>query len=241
VTGARRTAWAGGVAALVLSSCMSPGAADDEARFARERERLVARDLRGEGIRDERVLAAIGAVKRHEFVPLELRAQAYVDRPLPIGDGQTISQPYVVALMSERLAVRPGDKVLEVGTGSGYQAAVLAQLGCRVFSVEILPELADSARQRLHRLGYDVAVRAGDGYFGWPEEAPFDGIIITAATPQVPEALVGQLREGGRIVLPLGGDDGQRLVVGTRTATGLKLEDVGGVAFVPMTGEVRRK
>lgn len=219
---------------------MSPGTIDDEESFERARRQLVERDLRGQGIRDERVLTAIGTVKRHEFVPAELRAHAYADRPLPIGEGQTISQPYIVALMSEKLALRPGEKVLEIGTGSGYQAAVLAQMGCRVHSIEILPDLAADARQRLRHLGYAVEVRAGDGFFGWPEEAPFDAIIITAATPEVPDTLVRQLREGGRIILPLGSDDGQRLVLGTRTASGLSIENIAGVAFVPMTGEVRK-
>ena len=218
---------------------MTPGANNEES-FARARQHLVDDELRREGIRDERVLAAMAAVPRHEFVPPELRRQAYADRPLPIGDGQTISQPFVVALMSERLGLKPGDAVLEVGTGSGYQAAVLAQLGCRVYSIEILPELATEARQRLARLGYNVEVRAGDGFFGWPEAAPFDAIIITAATPEVPAALVQQLAPGGRIILPLGDDSGQTLVLGTNGARGLTLEKLGGVAFVPMTGEVRR-
>jgi protein-L-isoaspartate(D-aspartate) O-methyltransferase len=214
---------------------------DENESFALARQRMVERDLRGEGIRDERVLKAMGAVPRHEFVPAALRAEAYADRPLPIGEGQTISQPFVVALMSEKLALRGGERVLEIGTGSGYQAAVLAELGCQVYSIEILPELAETARLRLEHLGYKVHVRAGDGFFGWPEAAPFDAIIITAAAPEVPQSLVQQLKDGGRIILPLGRGDGQALVLGTKEASGVKLQTLGGVAFVPMTGEVRRK
>jgi protein-L-isoaspartate(D-aspartate) O-methyltransferase len=212
---------------------------DDAEQLAQDRRRMVERDLRGEGIRDERVLAAMGSVPRHEFVPPSLRARAYADAPLPIGEGQTISQPFVVALMTEHLATRPGMRVLEVGTGSGYQAAVLAELGCEVYSIEILPDLADQARERLERLGYRVHVRAGDGFYGWPEEAPFDAIVITAASPEVPETLVAQLRQGGRIILPLGKGSGQELTLGIKTPTGVDLRPLGGVAFVPMTGKVR--
>ena len=220
---------------------MPPGAnTSDRDDFAAARRRMVEVDLRGDGIRDERVLLAMDTVPRHEFVPPELRSEAYANRPLPIGGGQTISQPFIVALMSERLSLRRGDKVLEIGTGSGYQAAVLAELGCDVYSVEILPDLAETARQRLDRLGYKVHVRAGDGFYGWPEAAPFDAVIITAATPEVPQTLVQQLAEGGRIILPLGRHDGQDLVLGTKTPAGLDLRTLGGVAFVPMTGEIRK-
>lgn len=228
---------------MALSSCVAPGVtnSDDNQEFTLARHRMVERDLRGEGITDERVLAAMGKVPRHEFVPPAQRADAYADRPLPIGEGQTISQPFVVALMTSKVARAAGDKVLEIGTGSGYQAAVLAELGCDVYSIEILPALAETAQKRLDLLGYKVHVRAGDGFFGWPEAAPFDAIIITAATPEVPAALVDQLRQGGRIILPLGRGDGQSLVLGTKEPAGLRLENIGGVAFVPMTGEVRRK
>jgi protein-L-isoaspartate(D-aspartate) O-methyltransferase len=151
------------------------------------------------------VLDVMGTVPRHEFVPEELRASAYDDRPLPIGFGQTISQPYIVALMTDLLAVEPGDAVLEVGTGSGYQAAVLAPLAARVFTIEIVPQLAATASERLARLGYDnVRVRAGDGYYGWQEEAPFDGIVVTAAASHIPPPLIRQLRPGGRMVIPVG-------------------------------------
>ena len=227
---------------VVLSSCVSPGVttSDDDESLKLARQRMVERDLRGEGIRDERVLAAMAAVPRHEFVPARLRAEAYADRPLPIGSGQTISQPYVVALMTEKLRVGPGQKVLEIGTGSGYQAAVLAQLGCEVHSIEIVPELAEIARLRLDTLGFRVHVRSGDGFFGWPEAAPFDAVIITAASPELPPKLVEQMKDGGRIILPLGGSDSQTLVLGTKTASGVDIEKIGGVAFVPMTGEIRK-
>jgi len=226
---------------LALSSCMSPAmTADDEENLQAARKRMVESDLRGEGIADARVLAAMAKVPRHEFVPPGLRSEAYANRPLPIGEGQTISQPLVVAMMSEKLKLRGGEKVLEIGTGSGYQAAVLAELGCDVYSIEILPDLAAQAQARLERLGYKVHVRAGDGFFGWPEAAPFDAVIITAATPEIPEGLVQQLADGGRIILPLGRGDGQSLVLGTKRPSGLELKSFGGVAFVPMTGEIRK-
>ena len=154
----------------------------------------------------QRVLDVLGRVPRHEFVPEDLRGSAYDDRPLPIGFGQTISQPYIVALMTDLLRVEPTDTVLEVGTGSGYQAAVLSALAARVFSVEIVPQLAEAARARLVRLDYDnVAVRAGDGYYGWEDAAPFDGIVVTAAASHIPPPLIRQLRPGGRMVIPVGG------------------------------------
>jgi protein-L-isoaspartate(D-aspartate) O-methyltransferase len=230
-------------AVVALSSCVSPGVTtsdDDDESLKLARQRMVERDLRGEGIRDERVLAAMAAVPRHEFVPARQRAEAYADRPLPIGSGQTISQPYVVALMTEKLRVGPGQKVLEIGTGSGYQAAVLAQLGCEVYSIEIVPELAEIARLRLDTLGFRVHVRSGDGFFGWPEAAPFDAVIITAASPELPPKLVEQMKDGGRIILPLGGSDSQTLVLGVKGPAGVDIEKIGGVAFVPMTGEIRK-
>lgn len=156
------------------------------------------------GVRDTAVLRALSVVPRHEFVPAASRSLAYGDHPLPVGHGQTISQPYIVAFMTELLEVRPGMKVLEVGTGSGYQAAVLAEIGARVFTVEIFEALATEARARLSRLGYDVTVRHADGNLGWPEEAPFDAIIVTAAAEHIPPALVEQLAAGGRLVIPVG-------------------------------------
>lgn len=205
------------------------------------RERMVREQLRGRGITDQRVLRAMRDVPRHEFVPAAQRAQAYGDHPLPIGGGQTISQPYIVALMTQLLAVRPSDRVLEIGTGSGYQAAVLGRLATAVYSIEIDPTLAETARQRLAALGYDnVTVRTGDGFFGWPEQAPFDAIMVTAATPRVPEPLIAQLREGGRIVVPLERDGSQQLTVGVKRDGRLDLRTHGVVLFVPLVGAIEQ-
>ncbi len=186
-------------------------------------------------------MAAIGNIARHRFVPAGLEDVAYANQPLPIGEGQTISQPYIVALMTEILDLEPGDRVLEIGTGSGYQAAVLAELGCRVYTIEIIPELAASAIRRLAELGYgDVAVRVGDGYLGWPEEAPFDKIIVTAAPPEMPQALVEQLGAPGKLVAPIGPVfSTQQLVLLEKTGGGeLREEQLLPVRFVPM---VRKK
>jgi protein-L-isoaspartate(D-aspartate) O-methyltransferase len=185
------------------------------------------------------VAAALNAVPRHAFVPADLRGQAYRNHPLPIGNGQTISQPLIVALMSQLLAVGAGDRVYELGTGSGYQAAVLAAMGVEVYSVEIVAELATKAAQLLDELGYRTAhVRAGDGYQGWPDAAPFDGVIVTAAIDHVPEPLVEQLKPGGRLVIPLGATGGvQQLAVFVKGPDGkLARRDVLAVQFVPVTG-----
>jgi protein-L-isoaspartate(D-aspartate) O-methyltransferase len=204
---------------------------------AKAREHMVTQQLEARGIRDARVLAAMRSVPRHELVPEDVRERAYVDAPLQIGYRQTISQPFVVARMSERLELDGTEKVLEIGTGSGYQAAVLAELADRVFSIEIVPELAERARGDLRRLGYrNVTVRAGDGYRGWPEEAPFDAIIVTAAPPEVPQPLIDQLAVGGRMIVPVGRGS-QQLILITRDATGVHREEGIGVRFVPMTGE----
>ena len=166
---------------------------------------MVERDLSGRGIKDERVLAAMNAIPRHLFVPEPSRASAYDDRALPIGEGQTISQPYIVAFMSELLELKGGERVLEIGTGSGYQTAVLARLAAHVFSIEIIPALGARARELLERLGFaNIEIKIGDGFFGWEEKAPFDAILLTAASPRVPEPLWRQLREGGRLILPQG-------------------------------------
>lgn len=189
---------------------------------------------------DPRVAAALLAVPRHAFVPPAQRAHAYSNRPLPIGSGQTISQPYVVAIMSQLLDVEPGDRVYELGTGSGYQAAVLAEMGIEVYSVEIVPELAERARDILQRLGYDkVRVRAGDGWLGWPGAAPFDGIIVTAAAERIPQPLIDQLDVGARLVMPVGPVGWvQQLVVLTKQPNGeLARRDVLPVRFVPITGD----
>ncbi len=202
---------------------------------------MVEFDLKRRGVSDPAVLKAMAAVPRHEFVEPRHRNRAYGDSALPIQDGQTISQPYIVALMTESARIQPTDRVLEVGTGSGYQAAVLAEVAAEVYTIEIVANLARQAGERLKRLGYDnVKTRHGDGYRGWAEKAPFDAILITAAAPKIPQPLVDQLKLGGRLVMPLGGARlYQNLVVLTKTASGLERKHVLGVVFVPMTGEVR--
>ncbi len=205
------------------------------------RERMIEETIVARGVRDSLVLHAMRAVPRHLFVPANLRADAYADRPLPIGEEQTISQPYIVALMTELLDLRPGEKVLEIGTGSGYQAAVLAAITPHVYSIEILPGLARSASERLAGLGCTtVRVRAGDGYRGWPEAAPFDAIIVTAAPDHVPQPLIDELAPGGRLVIPVG-DYYQELMVITRDRDGrVEEKAVIPVRFVPMTGEAEQ-
>lgn len=197
------------------------------------------RELTGRPVLDPRVLEALRGVPRHMFVPDDLQASAYVNHPLPIGHGQTISQPYIVALMSDLIQPRAGDVVLEVGTGSGYQAAILARLVKQVYSLEIIEELAAQARVRLQRLGCDnVEVRAGNGRFGWPEHAPYDSIMVTAAAPRIPPALIEQLKPGGILVMPVGSRYlGQDLLVLEKDALGgLEERRVLPVAFVPLTG-----
>ncbi|MGD9903114.1 MAG: protein-L-isoaspartate(D-aspartate) O-methyltransferase [Vicinamibacterales bacterium] len=197
---------------------------------------MVDGQLRANGIVDPRVLEAMRRVPRHRFVPDDQQAAAYDDRPLPIGFGQTISQPYIVAFMTEALALAPDDVVLEIGTGSGYQAAVLGELAREVYTIELLPDLAERARATLAALGYrHVHVRAGDGYLGWPEQAPFEKIIVTAAPETVPPALVDQLAVGGTMVVPVGPRDGiQELQVLRKTERGLVTERTLPVRFVPM-------
>jgi protein-L-isoaspartate(D-aspartate) O-methyltransferase len=204
--------------------------------FQEARRAMVARQLQGRDITDLRVLQAMGTVPRHRFVPETLAFQAYQDHPLPIGAGQTISQPYIVALMTQWAEVHPQDKVLEVGTGSGYQAAVLAELAGQVFSIELLPDLARRAAARLKELGYGrVRVKCGDGYQGWPEKAPFDAILVTAAASQVPPALAAQLKEGGRLVIPLGPPYGAQTLVKWRRVKGKLVKEASlPVMFVPL-------
>ena len=206
--------------------------------FMEERLELVANTIERRGVKDPDVLRAMRTVPRHEFVPADLLAYAYEDHPLPIGYGQTISQPYVVAWMTELVELKPGEKVLEIGTGSGYQAAVLAELGfVEVYSIEIIPELAARAEAVLSRLGYQVAVKQGDGYYGWEEYAPFDAIIVTAAPDHLPSPLVAQLVEGGRLVIPIGPPGGyQSLWKFIKENGEVKAYNMGGVAFVPFTG-----
>ena len=206
--------------------------------YVEQREALVQRTILDRNVTDPAVVSAMRAVPRHLFVPDDLVGRAYDDRPLPIGYGQTISQPYIVALMTELLELEPADRVLEVGTGSGYQAAILAEIIDEVYTIEIVPELASAAAERLENLGYDnvVAVQ-GDGYFGWEEHAPYDAIIVTAAPDHLPQPLVGQLKEEGYIVIPIGPVGGvQSLWRFTRVGDEVKAENLGGVRFVPLTG-----
>jgi protein-L-isoaspartate(D-aspartate) O-methyltransferase len=205
----------------------------------RDRLRMVQEQIERRGVGDPRVLEAMRRVPRHLFVPPEVRDRAYDDMPLPIGSGQTISQPFIVAYMSEAAHVTPGDRVLEIGAGSGYQAAILAALGAQVFSIEILPEIAEATRAAFRAAGIaGVELRTGDGWHGWPEEAPFDAILVTAAPEKTPEPLVAQLTVGGRLIVPVGAGP-QELLRLTRTASGQERESLLPVRFVPMTGEAR--
>ena len=214
---------------------------DETDRLADARRRMVKEQIEARGVRDERVLEAMRRVPRERFVPQALEARAFDDAPLPIGDGQTISQPFIVAFMTEAARLKPGDRVLEVGTGSGYQAAVLAEAGAKVFSIEIVARLAEAARKTLAETGYgEVVVRTGDGYRGMPEEAPFDAVLVTAAPDEVPAPLLDQMKEGGRLIVPVGTGT-QELLRITRTAAGLERESLLPVRFVPMTGEAKSK
>ena len=215
-----------------------------KSKFEMQREEMVERQLRGPGrdIRNARVLDAMRKVPRHEFVPATWHSEAYNDYPLPIGHGQTISQPYIVGLMSQLLDLKDSDTVLEIGSGSGYQAAVLAELVKHVYTIEIVQPLAKRAAATLKRLGYkNVSVRAGDGYKGWPEKAPFDAVIVTCAPDHVPEPLTEQLREGGRMVIPVGGMGVQELVLLEKKKGKMTRKTVTRVRFVPMTGEARKR
>jgi protein-L-isoaspartate(D-aspartate) O-methyltransferase len=209
-----------------------------EAAYAEARARMVQGQLAARGIQDERVLSAMAQVPRHVFVPVSQRHLAYEDGPLPIGHGQTISQPYIVAFMTAALEPGPADRILEIGTGSGYQAAVLAGLVAEVYSIEIVEALARRAKADLGRLGCaNVHVRCGDGHLGWPEAAPFDAIIVTCAPDHIPQALVDQLKVGGRMILPVGAQgDAQELYLLRKGPTGLRKQAVLPVRFVPMVG-----
>jgi protein-L-isoaspartate(D-aspartate) O-methyltransferase len=219
----------------------SPIAEAEDAAAAAARLHMVATQIEVRGVRDLRVLDAMRRVERHRFVPESVRDAAYADHPLGIGFGQTISQPYIVAVMTEAARVRPGARVLEIGTGSGYQAAVLAELAGEVDTIEPIEPLAKEAAARLAALGYrNVNVRAGDGYRGWPERAPFDAIVVTAAPPEIPQPLLDQLALGGRLVAPVGEGE-QELVVVKRSAAGLTTRNLLPVRFVPMTGEAQRR
>jgi len=211
--------------------------------YALKRRQMVEQDIRNRGIRDAVVLDVMGGVPRHLFVDTAHRDRAYGDHPLPIGEDQTISQPYVVALMTESLRLKPADRVLEIGTGSGYQAAVLAGIVKEVYTIEIRKNLAERAGKTLAELGYrNVRVKHGDGYFGWEEQAPFDAIIITAAANHIPPPLIGQLREGGRLIVPLGSTVYfQTLTLAMKRKGQLDIEQMSPVAFVPMTGAIQKR
>ncbi len=205
-----------------------------------ERDRMVVEQLRGRDIYNEAVLKAMATVPRHALVPARHRELAYQDHPLPIGEGQTISQPYIVAFMTQAADLQPGERVLEIGTGSGYQAAVLAEMGVTVYSIEIVEPLGQRAASDLQALGYtDLHLRIGDGYQGWPTAAPFDAIVVTAAPEKVPQPLLDQLAIGGRLVIPVGAAQ-QEMQVITRSEEGYRTRSVFAVRFVPMTGEAQR-
>lgn len=212
-------------------------------QYTKLREEMVERQLKNRDINDEKVLAAMKKVERDKFVPSNLIDLAYDDHPLPIGYGQTISQPYIVALMTQSLQVDENDEILEIGTGSGYQAAVLAELAKEVYTIEIIEELADLAKDRLNKLGYkNVKVRHADGYFGWEENAPFDAIIITAAANHIPPPLLRQLKDGGKLIIPLGSTLRlQTLIIVTKKGDELETEFITGVRFVPLTGKALKQ
>ena len=227
-------------AAIATTGCgqQTPTAAE----FATHRQRMVEQQLKPRGIKDERVLAAMGKVPREEFVPADVRRSAYEDGPLPIGYDQTISQPYVVAFMTEQLRPKRSDRVLEIGSGSGYQAAILGELVAEIYTIEIVEPLAKSAEATLQRFGYNnVHIKVGDGYKGWPEEAPFDAIIVTCAPEKVPQPLVDQLKDGGRMVVPVGERFAQQLYLLEKKNGQLKESVTLPVRFVPMLREAQKK
>ena len=221
----------------IVAPSVTPAPSPTPDPYLEARQDMVKWQLGGRDITDEKVLAVMEKVPRHEFVTADLLGQAYADHPLPIGYGQTISQPYIVALMTQMLALEPGDSVLEIGTGSGYQAAVLAEMTERTYTIEIIPELAERAQDTLDRLGYDTVLsKQDDGYWGWEEHAPFDAIIVTAAPDHVPQPLLNQLADGGRMVVPVGPPGGyQSLWFITREGDEFKNHNWGGVRFVPFT------
>jgi len=228
------------LATAALASCpvsSSPENLEIDAKRNSEQEHMVSEQIEARGVRDPRVLEAMRKVPRKDFVPAELAKRAHRDSPLPIGYNQTISQPYIVAYMTEKLELAGDEKVLEIGTGSGYQAAILGELADRVYTIEIVEPLAERSRAELARQGYaNVEVRSGDGYRGWPEKAPFDAILLTAAPSKIPQTLIDQLAVGGRLVAPVG-EWAQELVLITRDEDGIHRQNLIGVRFVPMVGE----
>ena len=231
------------IASFLLTITLNSQILSQEDPFRKAREKMVKYDLKGRDIRDEKVLSVMGKVKRHLFVDKDLWNVAYNDYPLSIGEGQTISQPYIVALMTQCLNLKPEDTVLEIGTGSGYQAAVLAELVNQVYSIEINEKLAKKTSLLLKELGYkNVKVKQGDGYFGWSEHAPFDAVIITCAAIDIPPLLIEQLKEGGRLIMPLGNIlFHQTLTLITKVKGEKKVEHISGVRFVPMLGEAEKR
>jgi protein-L-isoaspartate(D-aspartate) O-methyltransferase len=228
------------VAACALISCGQT--ASPVSDFAAERQRMVQQQLIPRGIQEARVLAAMAKVPREEFVPPDMRGACYSDGPLPIGYDQTISQPYIVAFMTEQLWLQPADRVLEVGTGSGYQAAILAELVAEVYTIEIVEPLGKTAESTLQRLGYEnVHVKIGDGYKGWPERAPFDAVIVTCAPDHVPQPLVDQMKESGRMMIPVGERFAQQLYLLEKKNGRVRQSAVLSVRFVPMAGEAAKK
>lgn len=236
-------ALAGGMSVLATCSAVEDHGHRTEAQWAADRARMVREQLAApdRDIKDPAVLQAMGKVPRHRFVPQEFMGAAYDDRPLSIGYGQTISQPYVVAFMTEQLMLKPTDRVLEIGTGSGYQAAILAELAAEVYTIEIVAPLAARAQATVTELGYrNIHVRAGDGYLGWPEAAPFDAIVVTCAPEQVPQPLIDQLKDGGRMIIPVGPIYDQELVLLRKQDGTIKRQAVLPVRFVPMTGQAEK-
>jgi len=225
-------------AALTPTDEQAPTLQTPEATFAQARNKMVEEQIQARDISDLRVLTAMATVPRHHFVPEDYLSQAYADHPLPIGQGQTISQPYIVALMTEYLALQPGEKVLEIGTGSGYQAAILAELTDQVYTVEIIESLGQQAAATLDELGYNVHFKVDDGYYGWLEYAPFDAIVVTCAPDHVPQPLMQQLRDGGRLVIPVGPPGlYQTLWLIEKKGDQFQSTNLGGVRFVPLLGE----
>ncbi len=232
--------WVSLILLILLANCTEEkrvSESDPRGDFKTMREKMVETQIKARGVKDTRVLTAMLKVERHLFVPKELQNSAYSDQPLPIGEGQTISQPYIVALMTELLELKGGERVLEVGTGSGYQAAILAELTKEVYTIEIIETLASSAKKLLLDLGYrNITVKAGDGYLGWPEAAPFDAIIVTCAPDHIPKPLIEQLKEGGRMVVPVGTYTQELKKISKRSGK-IETTDTIPVLFVPMTGE----